>query len=133
MTCDAALPVLSALGGGLVSGGFLLAGALFNQRREDRREQIRRHEESRERLRDERRRECVRLIAAAERQTTGEDVRGALDDAQDALLFLGDENLARVASDLASAARQHSQSKNYLDARAEFYRVAKKLLGYYDL
>jgi|SRR5579863_2202488 len=128
MTCEGILPVLSALGGGLVSGAFLLAGARLNQKRENR-----------ERLRSERRLECVRLVAAAEwrvRDATAEEALRTLGEAEDTLLFLGPEHLAQAAATLASAARRESAQglpSKYLEARTAFYRAAKQVLRYYDL
>src|ERR1700724_639224 len=118
--------------------------------REDRRERDHAERQSHERLDDLRRIECVRLINSAERlvaswprELTDDDravvgsARAGLEDADDTLQLLGPESLARASSDLASVTRRRanggqnlSLSSEYMSARAEFYRVAKKALGY---
>lgn len=118
--------------------------------REDRREGERAERLSRDRLDDLRRLECVRLITSASllvairpEKLTEDDfghlfsAQGGLEDASDTLQLLGPESLAQAAFDLAGATRAHSNSgaksglpPEYTEARAKFYQVAKKVMGY---
>ena len=115
-----------------------LVTAFLNHRNEERKDR----RQTRERLNDLRRAECIKLLASAMQLIAWPPEMQAIPDlnnAEAALLILGDSTLANAAHALAKAARAMSHQMpeftfdKAMEAMDAFSKVSRKTLGYNEM
>jgi len=141
-----AIDSMLVLGAALIPVAGTLTGILLTQRRDDRRDKERAEREdgrekekaerqTRERMGEMRRVECEKLFKSARllfASPPEAQAMDALNNAEVALLFLGDQDLAQAARTLATASRAmyHNQPGGSLDeyqlASESFIQVARR-------